>query len=93
MPDKTKRTTPTTVPEETTFTPTEEQILREMKQQEKRKQYQTSEKAIINRKKYMTKHYAEVKANRDAVKNLKETDPVKYAELMAKVKNDLIADK
>ena len=71
--------------------PTEEQILAEMRQQEKRKQYQKSAKAVENRQKYMKKHYGDIKANRDAIKSLKVSDPEKYAALMAKVQADIAA--
>lgn len=62
----------------------EEQILKMMKQDVKRKEYQTSPKAIANRQNYQAKHQAEMKAARNFMANLKTSDPAKYAELMAK---------
>jgi hypothetical protein len=69
------------------FVPTEEQILRELRQAEKRKAYMQSPKAKENRKKYAKKRYEELKAVRAAIKELKEKDPAKYNQLMAKVKS------
>lgn len=71
--------------QEQEFIPTEEAILKELRQREKRKEYMTSDKAKANRQKYMKKRYVETKATRDAIKKLQETDPEKYAELMHKV--------
>ena len=68
------------------FVPSEDAILRELRQREVRKQYQTSDKAKAQRKAYQQKRYAETKATRAAIENLKETDPDKYNELMAKAK-------
>ena len=62
----------------------EEQILKMIRQDVKRKEYQTSPKAMDNRKAYQLKHQAEQKAARDFMKNLKTNDPAKYAELMSK---------
>lgn len=67
----------------TEFVPTEEQILRELKQREKRKQYMQSDKAKANRKTYMQKRYDETKVTRAAIKELEQSDPEKYARLMA----------
>ena len=63
----------------------EEQILKLMKQDQKRKEYQTTPKAIANRKAYQTKHQAEQKAARDFMKDLKTNHPEQYAEYMAKI--------
>ena len=63
----------------------EEQILKMMKQEAKRKEYQTSPKAIANRKAYQVKHQAQQKAARDFMKDLKENHPDQYAEYMAKI--------
>ena len=68
------------------FVPTEEQILRELKQREKRKEYMTTPKALENRKKYMKKRYVETKAIKSAIADMKEKDPEAYARLMQKAK-------
>lgn len=47
------------------FVPTEDQILKELKQKELRKKYQTSPKAAANRKAYQEKRKAESKAMRE----------------------------
>ena len=47
------------------FAPTEEQILKELKQREQRKSYMTSPKAVVNRKKYQDKKKADAKAFRE----------------------------
>ena len=65
----------------------EEQILKMMKQDQKRKEYQTTPKAIANRKQYQVKHQAEQKAARDFMKDLKTNNPDEYARLMAKATN------
>ena len=65
----------------------EEQILKMMKQDQKRKEYQTTPKAIANRKQYQIKHQAEQKAARDFMKDLKTNNPDEYARLMAKATN------
>jgi len=64
------------------FVPSEEQILRELKQREKRKQYMNTPKAQANRAKYMKDRYEKTKAIKGAIASLKESDPVKYDELM-----------
>ena len=46
------------------FAPTEEQILKELKQREQRKAYMTSPKATVNRKKYQEKKKADAAAFR-----------------------------
>jgi len=66
--------------------PSEEAILRELKQREKRKQYMQSDKAKENRKVYMKKKYEQTKQDRAAISNLKETDPTRYAQLEAQAK-------
>jgi hypothetical protein len=68
------------------FVPSEDAILRELRQREVRKNYQTSDKAKAQRKAYQQKRYAETKATRDQIERLKEADPEKYAELEAKAK-------
>ena len=72
--------------------PTEEQILRELKQREKRKQYMSSDKAKANRQTYMKKKYEQTKSDRAAIASLKESDPGKYAELEAKAKAMVAAE-
>lgn len=66
------------------FVPTEEQILRELKQREKRKAYMTTPKAKDNRKKYMKKRYEETKVIKSAIADMKEKDPEGYARLVAR---------
>jgi hypothetical protein len=73
--------------------PSEDAILRELKQREVRKQYQTSDKAKDNRKKYQQKRYAQQTATRKAIDDLKAADPAKYEELMAQAKAAAIAGK
>lgn len=68
------------------FVPDENAILRELRQREVRKNYQTSDKAKDQRKTYQKKRYAQQKATRGAIDELKKTDPKKYDELMAKAK-------
>ena len=68
------------------FLPTEEAILRELKQREKRKEYMTSPKAVENRKKYMKKRYAETKTIKAAIAEMKEKDPAGYAALLERAK-------
>ena len=68
-----------------TGTLSEEAILKLMRQDIKRKQYQVSPKSVANRKKYQAKHQADAKAAREFMKNMKENEPEKYAEYMAKV--------
>lgn len=80
-----------TLPEE--FVPTEEQILRELKQKEKRKQYMQSDKAKENRQTYMKKRYEETKALRAAIDDMKTTDPEKYAALQRKAAAEVAAGK
>jgi len=46
------------------FAPSEEQILKELKQREQRKAYMTSPKAVANRKKYQNKKKADAAAYR-----------------------------
>lgn len=70
----------------TEFVPTEEQILRELKQRERRKVYMDSPKAKENRQKYMKKRYAETKAVKAAIADMKEKDPEAYERLIAKAK-------
>ena len=65
----------------------EEQILKMMKQDQKRKEYQTTPKAIANRKQYQIKHQAEQQAARNFMKDLKTNNPDEYARLMAKATN------
>ena len=72
------------------FVPSEDAILRELKQREVRKQYQTSDKAKAQRKAYQQKRYAETKAIRDAIKTM---SPEKLAELQAKAKAAAAAKK
>lgn len=69
---------------EAEFVPSEEQILRELKQREKRKAYMTTPKAVENRKKYMKKRYEETKAIKAAIAEMKEKDPEGYARLVAR---------
>lgn len=83
-----KKTTSTPVPN----LPTEEQILRELKQREKRKQYMTSDKSVASRKTYMKKKYEQTKADRAAIAALKDSDPGRYAELEAKAKAMVAAE-
>ncbi len=71
---------------ETEFVPTEEQILRELKQREKRKTYMNTPKAKENRKKYMKKRYGETKAIKGAIADMKANDPEAYARLEARAK-------
>ncbi len=66
------------------FVPTEEQILKELKQKEMRKKYMTSDKAKVNRKAYQQKRQAERKVLTATIAKMKEDEPAKYAELMAK---------
>ena len=68
------------------FIPSEEAILRELKQREKRKAYMQSPKATANRQKYMKKRYEETKAIKSAITTMKETDPAAYERLVAKAK-------
>ena len=68
------------------FVPTEEQILRELKQREKRKTYMDTPKAKENRKRYMKKRYDETKAIKAAIADMKEKDPAAYARLEARAK-------
>ncbi len=68
------------------FVPSEDAILRELRQREVRKNYQTSDKAKAQRKAYQQKRYAETKATRAKIDELKKADPAKYAELEAKAK-------
>jgi hypothetical protein len=75
------------------FVPDEQAILKELKQREVRKAYMTTDKAKANRKTYQQKRYLTQAATRDAIKNLKDTDPVKYNEMMAKVQADIAAKK
>ena len=63
----------------------EEAILKLMRQDIKRKQYQVSPKSIANRKAYQAKHQAEQKAASEFMKDLKENHPDQYAAYMAKV--------
>jgi len=72
--------------------PSEEQILRELKQREKRKQYMSSDKAKANRQIYMKKKYEQTKSDRAAIASLKESDPGKYAELEARAKAAVAAE-
>ena len=81
MPAPTKPT-----PKATEFVPTEDQILRELKQREKRKTYMNTPKAVENRKKYMKKRYEETKAIKSAITEMKEKDPEAYARLVARAK-------
>ena len=69
---------------EVEFVPTEEQILKELKQKEMRKKYMTSDKAKVNRKAYQLKRQAERKVLTAAIAKIKAEDPGKYAEMMAK---------
>lgn len=69
--------------------PTEEQILKELKQREKRKQYMNTDKAKASRKAYMQKKYQERKAANAAIANLKESNPAEYERLMAKVQDQI----
>ena len=50
------------------FAPTEEQILKELKQREMRKKYMTSPAALVNRKAYQQKRQAEAKQMREYLK-------------------------
>ena len=50
------------------FAPTEEQILKELKQREMRKKYMTSDTAKVNRKAYQLKRQAEAKQMREYLK-------------------------
>lgn len=68
------------------FVPTEEAILRELKQREKRKAYMTTPKAKENRKKYMKKRYTETKVIKAAIADMKEKDPAAYERLVARAK-------
>jgi len=68
------------------FVPTEEAILRELKQREKRKAYMTTPKALANRKKYMKKRYEETKAIKSAIADMKEKDPEGYERLVNRAK-------
>ena len=77
---------------ETPNLPTEEQILRELKQREKRKQYMTSDKAVANRKTYMKKKYEQTKSDRAAVTALKDSDPEMYARIEARAKAEVAAE-
>lgn len=64
------------------FVPSEEQILKELKQKEQRKTYMASDKATTKRKAYQLKKQVERKAINARIKELQETNPAKYAELM-----------
>lgn len=75
------------------FVPSEDAILRELKQREVRKQYQTSDKAQEKRKAYQKKKYAETKATRTAIDSLKANDPERYEELMSQAKAKAAAGK
>ena len=66
------------------FVPTEEQILKELKQKEMRKKYMLSDKAKANRKSYQLQRQAERKVLTATIAKMKEEDPEKYAELMSK---------
>jgi len=74
-------------PKATEFVPTEEQILRELKQRERRKVYMDSPKAKESRQKYMKKRYAETKAVKAAIADMKANDPDAYARLEARAKS------
>ena len=50
------------------FAPTEEQILKELKQREQRKAYMTSPKAVANRKVYQDNKKAQAKLMREYLK-------------------------
>ena len=73
-----------TGPKGGTFVPTEEQILKELKQKEQRKKYMTSDKSKANRKSYQLRRQVERKAITAHMNELKKSDPGKYAELMKK---------
>ena len=60
------------------FVPSEDAILREMKQREVRKQYQTSDKAKAQRKTYQQKRYNETKATRAQIELLKKQNPQRF---------------
>ena len=93
MVDKNPKSAPkaqTPMPEQ--YIPDEADILRELKQKEKRKQYMQSPKAKVNRKAYQKKRYAKVKADRDAIEHLKATDPARYAELVKKAQEQAAAE-
>lgn len=62
----------------------DEELIRELRQSIKRKEYMSSPEAKEKRKAYMKERYAKIKAAREALKKLKETDPAKYEELMHK---------
>ena len=64
------------------FVPTEEQILKELKQKEQRKAYMKTPKATTNRKAYQQKRQEERKVITAALKVMEEKEPEKYAELM-----------
>ena len=66
------------------FVPTEEQILKELKQKEMRKKYMTSDKAKVNRKAYQQKRQAERKVLTATIAKMKAEEPEKYAEMMAR---------
>ena len=83
MADKNNKGNKGTTGAQEAFVPSEEAILRELKQREVRKNYQTSDKAKEQRKAYQQKRYAETKAIRDQIKTL---SPEKLAELTAKAK-------
>ena len=68
------------------FIPSEEQILAELKRQEKRKQYMNTPQALEARKKYMKKRYEATKATRNAMAALKASNPAEYARLMGLAK-------
>ncbi len=67
---------------EEAFVPTEEQILKELKQKEMRKKYMTSDKAKANRKTYQQRRQAERKVLTATIAKMKEEEPAKYAQLM-----------
>lgn len=75
------------------FVPSEDAILRELRQREVRKAYQTSDKAKAQRKAYQQKRYAETKATRAAIDDLKKTDPARYEALIEKAKAAAAAKK
>jgi len=68
----------------TQFVPTEEQILKELKQKEQRKTYMKSPKAAANRKTYQQKRQEERKVLTAAIKDMEKNEPEKYAALMKK---------